>query len=228
MKPQASMTADLLKRCPSLKPLRASLEAGFHLLREGFQQSGKWLIAGNGGSASDADHIAGEWLKAFMIQQPPADLPEELACHLQHALPAIPLANFIGLHTAFGNDCDPKWAFAQLTYALGKQGDGLLAISTSGNSENILNAVQVARAKRMKVLGLTGRSGGALKALCDVCVCAPEDETYKIQELHLPIYHCWCRMIEQHFFGSDKHSVRKQKKEEPSLRLAVRPRKRTR
>lgn len=228
MKPQASMIADLLKRYPSLKPLRASLEAGFHLLREGFQQSGKWLIAGNGGSASDADHIAGEWLKAFMIKQPPSDVPEELACHLQHALPAIPLANFIGLHTAFGNDCDPKWAFAQLTYALGKQGDGLLAISTSGNSENILNAVRVARAKRMKVLGLTGRSGGALKALCDVCVCAPEDETYKIQELHLPIYHCWCRMIEGHFFGSDEHPTKKQKKEEPSLRLAVRPKKRTR
>ena len=227
MKPQA-LLLDLIKRYPSLKPLRVSLEAGFHLLREGFQQSGKWLIAGNGGSASDADHIAGEWLKAFMIKQPPADIPEELARHLQHALPAIPLANFIGLHTAFGNDCDPKWAFAQLTYALGKQGDGLLAISTSGNSENILNAVRTARSKRMKVLGLTGCSGGALKALCDVCVCAPEDETYKIQELHLPIYHCWCRMIEQHFFGSDEHPTKKQKKEEPSLRLAVRPRKRTR
>ena len=227
MKPQA-LLLDLFKRYPSLKSLRKSLEAGFHLLREGFQQSGKWLIAGNGGSASDADHIAGEWLKAFMIKQPPADVPEELACHLQHALPALPLANFISLHTAFGNDCDPKWAFAQLTYALGKQGDGLLAISTSGNSENILNAVRVARAKRMKVLGLTGRSGGALKALCDVCVCAPEDETYKIQELHLPIYHCWCRMIEEHFFGSDERPTRKQKKEEPSLRLAVRPKKRTR
>lgn len=227
MKPR-TLLLDLIKRCLSLKPLRASLEAGFHLLREGFQQSGKWLIAGNGGSASDADHIAGEWLKAFMIKQPPIDIPEELSCHLQHALPAIPLSNFIGLYTAFGNDCDPKWAFAQLTYALGKQGDGLLAISTSGNSENILNAVRVARAKRMKVLGLTGRSGGALKALCDVCVCVPEDETYKIQELHLPIYHCWCRMIEQHFFGSDEHPARKQKKEEPSLRLAVRPRKRTR
>lgn len=227
MKPQA-LLLDLFKRYPSLKSLRKSLEAGFHLLREGFQQSGKWLIAGNGGSASDADHIAGEWLKAFMIKQPPADVPEELACHLQHALPALPLANFIGLHTAFGNDCDPKWTFAQLTYALGKQGDGLLAISTSGNSENILNAVRVARAKRMKVLGLTGRSGGALKALCDVCVCTPEDETYKIQELHLPIYHCWCRMIEQHFFGSDEHPTKKQKKEEPSLRLAVRPKKRTR
>lgn len=227
MKPQA-LLLELIKRYPSLKPLRASLEAGFHLLREGFQQSGKWLIAGNGGSASDADHIAGEWLKAFMVKQPPADVPEELACHLQHALPAIPLANFTGLHTAFGNDCDPKWAFAQLTYALGKQSDGLLAISTSGNSENILNAVRVARAKCMKVLGLTGHSGGALKALCDVCVCAPEDETYKIQELHLPIYHCWCRMIEEHFFGSNEHPTRKQKKDEPSLRLAVRPKKRTR
>ena len=227
MKPQ-TLLLDLIKRYPSLKPLRAPLEAGFHLLREGFQQSGKWLIAGNGGSASDADHIAGEWLKAFMVKQPPSDVPEELACHLQHALPAIPLANFIGLHTAFGNDCDPKWTFAQLTYALGRQGDGLLAISTSGNSENILNAVRVARAKRMKVLGLTGRSGGALKALCDVCVCAPEDETYKIQELHLPMYHCWCRMIEQHFFGSDEHPTKKQKKEETSLRLAIRPKKRTR
>ena len=227
MKPQ-TLLLDLIKRYPSLKPLRAPLEVGFHLLREGFQQSGKWLIAGNGGSASDADHISGEWLKAFMMKQPPADVPEELACHLQHALPTIPLANFIGLHTAFGNDCDPKWTFAQLTYALGRQGDGLLAISTSGNSENILNAVRVARAKRMKVLGLTGRSGGALKALCDVCVCAPEDETYKIQELHLPIYHCWCRMIEEHFFGSEKHPTKKQKKEETSLRLAVCPKKRTR
>ena len=193
----------LIQRYPQLGCCATDIVAAFELLRSIFEAQGKLLVAGNGGSASDADHIAGELLKAFSKKTCLANsgLPETLACHLQHALPAIPLANLHGAFTAYSNDNAPAWAFAQLTYALGTSGDGLWALSTSGNSENILHATEVARAKGMKVLGLTGQSGGQLRALCDVCICVPEKETFKIQELHLPIYHTLCLMLEEHFWG---------------------------
>ena len=192
-----------LKRYPQLQSCMLEVECAFRLLCATFEARNKLLIAGNGGSASDADHIAGELLKAFgkKVSLKHSGLPETLESHLQHALPAIPLANLHGAFTAYSNDREPEWAFAQLVYALGTPGDCLWALSTSGNSKNILNAVQVARAKQMKVLGLTGRSGGQLRDLCDVCICVPEEETLKIQELHLPIYHCLCLEIEEHFFG---------------------------
>ena len=196
---------DCVQRYPVLQPCQEDLQKGFQLLCNVFQVSKKWLVAGNGGSASDADHIAGECLKAFRIKQEPKDLPKVLAKHLQHALPVLPLADFSGIYTAYTNDCEPEWAFAQLVYGLGGAGDGLWAISTSGHSANICHAAEVARAKHMHVLGLSGQSGGSLKALCDVCVCVPETETYKVQELHVPIYHTWCRMLEEHFFGEEIH-----------------------
>lgn len=193
----------LLQRYPQLKCCEKDIVSAFELLCSIFESHNKLLIAGNGGSASDADHIAGELLKAFGQKACSfdLDLPKTLGHHLQHALPAIPLANLHGAFTAYSNDSDPEWAFAQLVYALGQPGDCLWVLSTSGNSKNILNASQVAHAKQMKVLGLTGQSGGQLRGLCDVCICVPETETFKIQELHLPIYHCLCFLLEEHFFG---------------------------
>ena len=193
----------LIQRYPQLGCCEADIVSAFELLCSVFESHNKLLVAGNGGSASDADHIAGELLKAFGKKAYLANsgLPKTLERRLQHALPVIPLANLHGAFTAYSNDNSPEWAFAQLSYALGNPGDGLWALSTSGNSENILHASQVARAKQMKVLGLTGQSGGQLRALCNVCICVPEEETFKVQELHLPIYHCLCLMLEEHFFG---------------------------
>lgn len=198
-----AILGDLEARYPQLESCRSCILAGFELLRDVFSKEHKWLVAGNGGSASDADHIAGELLKVFECPEKleNSQLPLDLSLHLQHALPVIPLANLHGIYSAFSNDCEPDWAFAQLVWGLGQSQDGLWALSTSGNSRNILNAIRVARAKRMKVLGLSGASGGAMKALCDVCICVPEVQTFKIQELHLPIYHALCRMLEVHFFA---------------------------
>lgn len=192
----------LIERYPQLISCVDDFMVAFKLLCKVFERKNKLLIAGNGGSASDADHIAGELLKSFSIKQTVNDsfINTELAKHLQPALPAIPLANLTGIFTAFSNDCEFEWAFAQLVYGLGQPGDCLLAISTSGNSKNIINAVSVAKERGMSVVGLSGISGGALKKLSDVCICAPETETFKIQELHLPVYHCLCLMLENHFF----------------------------
>ena len=193
----------LFERYPQLEVCRSDIECAFRLLCATYEARGKVLIVGNGGSASDADHIAGELLKAFGKKDhlKGFGLPKSLECHLQHALPAIPLANLHGAFTAYSNDKEPEWVFAQLVYALGMPGDILWTLSTSGSSKNIINAAQVARAKRMKVLGLSGKSGGQLRDLCDVCICVPEEETFKIQELHLPIYHCLCFLLEEHFFS---------------------------
>lgn len=195
---------DLIERYPQLISCIEDFTMTFELLCKVFERKNKLLIAGNGGSASDADHIAGELLKSFSIKQSVknSSLNVALAKHLQPAFPAIPLANLTGIFTAFSNDCEYDWTFAQLVYGLGQAGDCLLAISTSGNSKNIINAVNVAKAQGMFVVGLSGASGGNLKNLCDVCICVPETETFKIQELHLPIYHCLCLMLEEHFFNN--------------------------
>lgn len=195
---------ELLYRFPKLEVCKDCILASFDYLCKSFSTNRKLLIAGNGGSASDADHISGELLKAFCIKEHlwPQDLPENISKHLQHALPAIPLANFHGFFTAFNNDCEPEWSFAQLVHALGQKQDCLLALSTSGDSPNILNAAKTARGIGLYVLGLSGQSGGKLKDLCDVCICVPETETFKVQELHLPIYHALCSMLEVHFYGS--------------------------
>lgn len=194
---------DLLQRYPQLNFCKDSILASFDLLCKTFSSKHKLLIAGNGGSASDADHISGELLKAFFIKKGLTTnlVHPTISSHLQHALPAIPLANFHGFLSAFSNDCEPEWCFAQLTYALGQPQDCLLAISTSGNSKNILNAAKIARNLNLNVLGLSGHDGGELKNLCDVCICVPEAVTFKIQELHLPIYHTLCLMLEDHFYG---------------------------
>ena len=196
--------SDLIERYPALAPLRADVERAFALLREVFRSGGRLLLCGNGGSAADAEHIAGELLKGFAKRRPlsaaRAAALGDLAPRLQGALPCIPLTGFLALRTAWLNDCDPDFLYAQLVHALGRPGDALLGISTSGNATNVGHALRAARALGLRTLGLSGRTGGAMAGACDVLLCAPADETFRVQELHMPIYHALCRMLEDEFF----------------------------
>ena len=203
----------LLQRYPALSPIADELVNGYLLMQESYQQGGKLLVAGNGGSAADAEHIVGELMKRFKLPRPvPADLAEKLsavdpargaalAASLEMPLMAISLPAHEASITAFINDVGSADVYAQQLLGYGRPGDVFLAISTSGNSENIMRAIVVAKALGMKVVGLTGRTGGRMGPMCDVAVHAPETETYMIQEFHLPIYHCWCLMLEDFFFG---------------------------
>ena len=153
----------------------------------------------------DAGHIAAELLKSFRKTRAlPKSVTEHLASktasQLEGALPAISLPDFVSFHTAYANDRSAEYGFAQLVLALGQPGDVFWAISTSGNSKNILHAIEVARAKSLTVIGLTGHFGGKMLASCDVCICVPEEETYKVQELHLPVYHAICLELERRIF----------------------------
>lgn len=206
----------LLQRYPELESVKESIGEAFDVLAECYEKQGKLLIAGNGGSAADSEHIVGELMKSFVLDRRvesgfasalcsvDATLGEVLSNHLQGALPAIALDGHLALTTAYMNDCEPLLCFAQQLYGYGKTGDVFLGISTSGNSKNILYAAVTARAKGMKVLGLTGEKESRLSAISDVCIRVPQTETYKVQELHLPIYHCLCLMLEEHFFGRGK------------------------
>lgn len=203
---------DLVLRYPQLSICKEDIAKAFAMLSEAYHNHGKLLICGNGGSAADAEHIVGELMKAF---KKPRSLDEEsqqklmninkeegslLAKNLQGALPAIALDGHPALSTAYMNDCEPLLCFAQQVYGYGCKGDVLLGISTSGNSKNLLYAAITAKAKDMKVVGLTGAKDSKLSELADVCIRVPEIETYKVQELHLPIYHCLCLMLEEEFF----------------------------
>ncbi len=203
--PTSSHLSYLLERCPELSPIRGEIEAAYFLLRDSLAGGGKLLLCGNGGSAADADHWAGELLKGFKSLRPLKDplrsrLPETLASGLQGGLAAIPLPSFTALISAFANDVDASLAYAQLVVALGKPGDVLVGISTSGNSKSVCAAAETAKAMGLRVLGLTGSGGGRLAPLCDVALRAPSDETFRIQEFHLPIYHALCLMLEDQFF----------------------------
>jgi len=196
----------LLTNHPALVKIQAEITRSLACLEETFAAGNRLLICGNGGSASDADHIAGELLKGFALprQLTPlerTDLPPEIADTLQRALPVIPLNGFPAFNSAFCNDCSAELVFAQLVWALGSPGDTLLAISTSGDSRNVCAAAQVARAKKMKVVALTGRTGGKLATIADHAIIVPEKDTYRIQEFHLPIYHALCLSLENRFFG---------------------------
>ena len=203
----------LVERYPSLKSAKNDIVAAYLLLEESYKNGGKLLVAGNGGSAADAEHIVGELMKGFKLpRKPEADFAEKLveenqelgsvlAENLQGALPAIALDGHPALSTAYMNDCEPLLCFAQQVNGYGKSGDVFLGISTSGNSKNVLYAAITAHAKGMKVIGLTGAKDSKLKDMSDVCIKAPQTETYMIQELHLPIYHCLCLMLEDQFFA---------------------------
>jgi D-sedoheptulose 7-phosphate isomerase len=197
---------------PVLTVCKEDILSAYLILESVYQKGGKLLVCGNGGSGSDAEHIVGELMKEFYIERPLNDRMKDrfamlgedgwlLGEHLQGALPAITLTSNISLSTAYANDAMPELVFAQQVYGYGKEGDVLLAISTSGNSKNVIYAVKTAKAKGLYTIGLTGKTGGMLKELCDSCICAPSEVTYKIQEFHLPIYHTICRMIEEAFFG---------------------------
>ncbi len=194
-----------ITRHPLLEKCANEIGHAYEIIRNTFAEGGRLLICGNGGSAADADHISGELLKGFdsdrqLNPQWQEKLGKELASNLQTGLPVIPLTGFNAFNSAFANDCDGKYNFAQLTFSLGQSGDTLLAISTSGNSENILHAARTAKSMDMSVVGLTGESGGQLLALTETCICAPAKIVWEIQELHLPIYHALCLMLEDYFF----------------------------
>ena len=194
----------LVERYPALDGMKDTIEEAFQIVKASYENGGKLLVCGNGGSASDSDHIVGELMKGFYKKRPLSEAEKEkfggLSEHLQGALPAISLAGHPALSTAFLNDVNPEMIFAQQVYGYGLKGDVLIAMTTSGNSANVLNAVRVAKGKGMKVIGFTGHDGGALKALCDVCLIVPSSVTADIQEYHLPVYHTLCAMLEEHFF----------------------------
>ena len=210
---QEMQLQQLMVRYPQLQVCRQAMKNAYERLEETFQHGGKLLVCGNGGSASDAEHIVGELMKEFKLkrevfkdqaeamQRIDSELGAVLAKHLQGALPAIALTGHSSLTTAFMNDSNPELIFAQQVNGYGKVGDVLWGISTSGNSRNVLYAAVAAKAKGLKVIGLTGQKESRLSQLADVCIKVPETETYKIQELHLPVYHCLCMMLEENFFG---------------------------
>lgn len=203
----------LIERYPVLEKCRQDLIDGYLIMEECYEHDGKLLIAGNGGSAADSEHIAGELMKRFKSPRPVtpefADKlkkidpvrGENLAKNLERGLMAIPLVAHEALSTAYINDVDGLGVFAQQLFGFGRAGDVFLGISTSGNSKNVMSATVVAKALGIKVIGLTGAKGGELADVSDVVVRVPETETYMIQELHLPVYHCWCLMLEDRFFG---------------------------
>lgn len=203
----------LLKRYPQLTACKEAIIKAYFLLEDAYLNGRKLLVCGNGGSASDSEHIVGELMKEFKLKRKvysdhaaalkeiDPELGQVLAENLQGALPAISLTGHSSLQTAFMNDAVPELVFAQQVNGYGKPGDVFLGISTSGNSKNVLYAAVNAKAKGLTVIGLTGGNESKLMKYADVCIRVPETETYKIQELHLPVYHCLCLMLEQHFFG---------------------------
>lgn len=207
------MINELIKRYPMLEACREDIEKTLEAIISCYERDGKLLLCGNGGSAADCDHIVGELMKGFLNKRPLSDekkeemkklspsLDTDLLSKLQSGLPAVSLPSLSILNSAFCNDVDPSLIYAQSVLGLGNKGDLLIAISTSGNAENVAAAVKVARGIGMTTVGLTGESGGKLRTLADICICAPEKETFKIQELHLPIYHLLCAAVEDHFFA---------------------------
>lgn len=206
------MLNELLERYPCLSAIKNNITKAADAVISCYENGGKILLCGNGGSSADCEHIVGELMKGFLKKRCISDekrakmkanapyLEDEIISKLQCGLPAIALPSMTALNTAYCNDVSPELIYAQALMALGNENDVLIAISTSGNSKNVCAAVKVAKALGLKVIGLTGASGGRLKELSDICICAPEEETFKIQELHLPIYHYICAETEAHFF----------------------------
>lgn len=206
---------NLIKTYPDLEVCRQDLEETCAILKNSISKKGKLLICGNGGSAGDSEHIVGELMKGFISKRPLPDamrqrfrdaFPEEgdyLADNLQGAIPAISLVSHSALITAFINDVSAETIYAQQVYGYGQETDSLLAISTSGNSANVVRAVQVAKVLGLATIGLTGQKGGKLLELCDVTIRVPRELTHHIQELHLPVYHALCIALEDEFFGKE-------------------------
>lgn len=211
MKNGEKILAELLERYPALQPCGAPIRKACAALLRTAQAGGKILLCGNGGSCADCEHISGELLKGFLSKRPLSENDRKkwelyeggnrLSGTLQYGVCAIPLPAMTAAATAFGNDVSPEAVYAQLVLAMGKSGDALLCISTSGNSGNVVNAAITAKALGLACVGLTGERGGRLAELCDVCIRVPGTETFRIQELHLPVYHCICAVLEAGLFG---------------------------
>ena len=197
------MLKELLERYPQLKECEEQIKSAMELIRDTYKNGGKVLVCGNGGSCSDSEHIVGELMKGFKSMRKVTDerIPEELRTGLQGALPAISLPSQTGILSAFINDVDPDMMYAQLVYGYATENDLLIGLSTSGNSKNVVNAARVAKAVGAKAMAMTGKKESKLSEICDVCIRVPETETYKIQELHLPVYHYLCAQIEYDIFG---------------------------
>ena len=193
---------ELMRRYPKLAECEKDIEKALRLMISTYENGGKTLVCGNGGSAADSEHIVGELMKGFLRKRKVCDkrLPVLLREKLQGALPAVSLPSQSAVLTAYINDVSPEMMYAQLVYGYAQPRDLVIGISTSGNSKNIINAIEVARAVGAKTVALTGRHGGRLSELSDVTIRVPETETYKIQEYHLPIYHYICAETEKAFF----------------------------
>ena len=210
-----NLMQDLFRRYPVLKETRKSLFDAYEVIKKSYEHGGKLLICGNGGSAADADHIVGELMKSFSVSRPIASavkafLKENygktglyMSEKLEGVLPAISLSCHSALNTAFANDVDADLIYAQQVMGYGNKGDVLLGISTSGNSINTVYAMMAAKAKGLSVVGLVGRDGGKFVQYCDALINVGGTNTPEIQELHLPVYHTLCSMLEIHFFGND-------------------------
>ena len=203
---------ELFERYPALNVCRAEIMGAYECAMETYVKNGTVFCCGNGGSSSDSEHIVGELLKSFKMRRAiDKDVATALEAYgedgaylcekLEGSLAAVSLISQTGVLTAYANDRAWDAAMAQQLYGLGRKGDCLFALSTSGNSKNCVLAVMVAKAKGLKTVGFTGVKGGRMKELCDVCIAVPEMETYKVQELHLPVYHCICAMLEMEIFG---------------------------
>lgn len=206
------MINELIERYPILSACRNDIIAAADKMKETYKNGGKLLLAGNGGSCADCEHIVGELMKGFLKKRPLShELKEKMKKNcpliddgilgkLQGGLPAIALPSVTGLNSAFCNDVDPELIYAQSLVSLGNEGDIFLGLSTSGNSKNVFAAAKTAKALGLTVMAMTGIGGGKLKDIADICICVPEAETFKIQELHLPVYHFLCAETEKYFF----------------------------
>lgn len=193
----------LYEKYTALEVCREDIEKALELILHTYQNGGKVLVCGNGGSAADSEHIVGELMKGFLLKRPVRDerIPERLRAGLQGSLPAISLPSQCAILSAFINDVDPEMMYAQLVYGYAKEKDLLIGLSTSGNSKNVVNAIEVAKCLGMKTLSLTGAKESRMWELSDVTIRVPETETYKVQEYHLPVYHYLCAEVERIMFG---------------------------
>lgn len=193
----------LYERYPALAVCKNDIDKAFEMILNTYKNGGKVLVCGNGGSASDSEHIVGELMKGFMLKRPVTDdrIPEELRVGLQGSLPAISLPSQCAILSAFINDVDPEMMYAQLVYGYAKKEDLVIGLSTSGNSKNVVKAIEVAKCLGVKTLSMTGEKMSKLSEISDVTIRVPATETYKIQEYHLPVYHHLCAEVEKEIFG---------------------------
>ena len=192
----------LYEKYPVLENCKQEIEATIEMILDTYQKGGKLLLCGNGGSCSDCEHIVGELMKGFLSTRPVTDerIPEYLRKNLQGSLPAIACTSQSAILSAFANDVDPSMVYAQMVYGYAKENDLFVGLSTSGNSQNVVNAAEIAKALGIKTIAMTGQKKSKLSKVCNITIQVPETETYKIQELHLPVYHYICAAVEKRMF----------------------------